>query len=620
MNLAAVLPRFDVRALGGRVRKRLRQWSAWARMAERLGPFLERHRGRFALALACGVGYTLVGLAEPWAMKLLIDNVILEQPLPELLRRALGPAAGTRLGLLNTVIVLIVVFAAARGVFYYYQQLLSARVGQATTASLRLAVYSHLQRLSFAFHDRRRTGDILTRLTSDIRLLRDVFVSLPLSLTTEALLVVGMVAVMAMMDWSLTLLALAIIPLLAVTLRLHQRPMRAAIRQQREREGDIASMASETLGAIRVVQGFRREQHEIDRFSSENRRSLRTGLKAARLEARLRWYAEITVAVVTALVLAIAARRVLAGVLSPGDLIVFVAYLRAFSRPLRRVSRMAERAARGATAGERVLELLAEEADVADRPGAVPARRLTGAIRFENVSFSHRRRGSTLRHVDLTIAPGERVALVGPTGAGKSTLASMVPRFYDPSTGRVTIDGRDVRDYTLGTLRSRVSLVFQEPVLFATSIAENIGYGKPGASREEIVEAATRAGIHAQIAGLQDGYDTVIGERGVTLSGGQRQCVAIARAVIKDAPIVILDEPLVGLDGRSLDLVLRALRSLMEGRTVLMISHQPVSLRDMQRIVVLDQGRVVEEGTVDDLLGRGGLFHEMQRHHAGQVV
>jgi ATP-binding cassette, subfamily B, bacterial len=619
MSLPGTLPRLSLRPVLGALRRTLRQGSLWLRMAEQLAPYLRRYRGQFGLALALGVGYTLVGLAEPWAMKLLLDNVLLQQPLPELLQGILGSIATDRIRLLHLVIALVVLFAVVRGLLYFYQQLLAARVGQCATAAMRIALYSNLQRLSFAFHDRRRTGDVLTRLTSDIRLLRDIFVALPLSLTSELLLIIGMIVVMALMDWSLTLLALMIIPALAVMLRLYQKPMRAAIRRQREREGDIASIAAEVLGAIRVVQGFRREQHEIDRFSVENKRSIRTGLKAARLEARFRWHAEITVAVVTALVLGVATRRALAGALSPGDLIVFVAYLRTFNRPLRRVSRMAERSARGVAAGERVLELLAEEPDVEDHRGAMRAPRFRGEIRFDEVSFSHRR-VSALRGVSLAIAPGERVAIVGPTGAGKTTLASLIPRFYDPAAGRVLIDGRDVREYKLGSVRDRVSLVFQEPVLFATTVADNIGYGKPDAGAEEIVRAATLAGLHPIISGLADGYDTVLGERGARLSGGERQCVAIARAAIKEAPIVILDEPLSGLDSRSADLVLRALRGIMQGRTVIMISHHLACLREMDRIVVLDRGQVVEEGTYPDLVRGGGLFSQLIQLQTGQVA
>lgn len=620
MSLTTALSSLQPRRIGRSIRATMHGMTAWLGAAERLLPYLRRHRVRLALAVTCGAGYTFLGLVEPWTLKLLLDNVILEHPLPGFLEPVLAPVATSPGALLYALVGMLVVVALVRGALYYVQQLLAARVGQSVTADIRLALYSHLQRLSFAFHDRRRTGDILTRLTSDIRLLRDIFISLPLALSSELLLVLGMVTVMALMDWQLTLLALAIIPLLAASLRIYQRPMRAAIRRQRDREGEIATIASEVLGAIRVVQGFRQEEREIGRFTVENKRSLRSGLKAARLEAKLRWFAEVTVAVVTAVVLGVAGRRVMQGVLSPGDLIVFVAYLRAFNRPLRRVSRMAERTARGAAAGERVLELLAEEPHVTDRRGAVAAPRFAGAIRFDGVSFHHRRRGGALHDINLTITPGERVAIVGPTGAGKTTLASLVPRFYDPTAGRILLDGRDIREFTLASLRDRVSLVFQEPVLFATTVAENIAYGQPDASLEAIQEAAKQAGIHPVIDGLRDGYQTVIGERGSRLSGGQRQGIAIARAVIRDTPVVILDEPLAGLDNRATELVLRALRRLMEGRTVLMISHDLACLRDMDRIVVLDQGRIVEEGSFGSLAARGGLFAELLDLQTGQVA
>jgi ABC-type multidrug transport system fused ATPase/permease subunit len=600
-------------------RKRLGQWSKWGRMAVRLSPYVRKRKGRLALALACGLGYTLVGLLEPWTMKIILDNVILDRPLPSYLARVLAPLSQSRLALLNVMIAAMVVLAASRGVFYYYQKLLTARVGQQATADMRLELYRHLQRLSFAFHDRRRTGDLLARLTSDIRFLRDIFISLPLTIVSELMLVTGMVVVMFVMDWSLTLLALLVLPGLAVMLRLYQGPMRKAVRRQRDREGDIATIASEVLGAIKVVQGFRREEYEVDRFNVENKRSLRTGLKAARLEAKLRWYAEVTVAIVTALVIGVAARRVLVGALSPGDIIVFARYLRTFNRPLRRVSRMAERAARGAAAGERVLEMLEIVPDVRDLPGAVSPPRFKGRIAFEGVSLVRRRR-PVLEHVDLEIEPGERVGIVGPTGAGKSTLVSLIPRFYEPSGGRVTIDGQDVREFTLASLREHISFVFQEPILFATTVAENIGYGRPGATREDIVRAAEQAGIHDIISALPDGYDTVIGERGGTLSGGERQCVTIARAIIKDAPIVILDEPTTGLDGWSAAMVVEALKRLMEGRTVVLISHQLGNIRGVDRVIVVDRGRVVDEGTHSALLARNDLYQSLSRFEVQEVA
>lgn len=589
-------------------------------MAARLAPFVRKRRRKLALAMACGAGYTAVGLAQPWALKLILDTVILGHPLPGFLVPVLRPAAGSRLLLLDALVVAIVGLALAKGLFYYYQRLLAARVGQRAVADLRMELYGHLQHLCSRFHDRRRTGDLLNRLTGDIRFLRDIFISLPISMTGELFLLVGMLAVMLAMDWSLTLLALLSVPAIAVILRTYQGPMRKAIRRQRDREGDIATTAAEALGAIRVIQSFCRQGLEIERFAVSNKRSLRTGLKATRLEAKLRWYAEVTVAVVTALVIGVAARRVLSGDLLPGDLIVFVSYLRNFNRPLRRVSRMAERSARGVAAGERVLEMLAVEPTIRDDPDAEEAPAFRGEIIFEGVSFEHRGGQRVLDGVDLRIRPGEKVAIVGPTGTGKSTLVSLLARFYDPTEGRVLIDGRDVRTVTLESLRRQVAIVFQEPVLFAASIAENVGYGKPEATEEEVRAAAERAGVHDVLLGLSEGYETVVGERGCTVSGGQRQCVAIARAMIKDAPIVILDEPTTGLDSESAVVVLRALDRLMEGRTVLMISHQLGSIRAADRILVLQGGKIVEEGTHETLAQGNGLYGSLSRLQVEALV
>ncbi len=601
------------------IRKRWKDWRSWQGMARRLSPYVKRQRKGLTLALFFSIGYTLVGLVEPWTMKLVLDNVILGRPLPAFLEPVLGSRADDRLVLLNALVVAIVLLALVRGLLYYYQKLLAARAGQQAVAHMRLDLYRHLQALSFRFHDRRRTGDLITRLTSDIRFLRDIFISLPLTLMSELFLVVGMVTVMFVMDWSLTLLALAALPGLALMLRMYQRPMRKAIRRQREREGDIASIATEVLGAIKVVQGFGREKHEVDRFAVQNKRSVRTGLKATRLEAKFRWYAEITVAVVVAVVIGVAARRVLAGALSPGDLIVFVSYLRTFTRPLRRVSRMAERAARGTVAAERVLKMMEIEPAVRDRKGAVQARNIRGKITFENVAMSHTRDVSVLSGIDLVIEAGERVALVGPTGAGKSTLVSLIPRFYDPTAGTVTVDDRDVREYTLSSLRDGIAIVFQEPILFSSSVAENIRYGKLDASREEIEATARAVGIHDIIAALPDGYDTVLGERGGTLSGGERQCVAIARAIIKNAPIIILDEPGAGLDSRSSHQVMEAMETLMKDRTVVMISHRLETIQGIDRVLVLDGGSLVDDGTHEELLERNSLYQGFYRFQVGRM-
>jgi ATP-binding cassette, subfamily B, bacterial len=590
-----------------------RGWQMWARTGSRFLPFLRKRRRGLAVALLCGLGYQLLGMVEPWFLKLLLDNVVLGQPLPVMLRTPLAPVSNDRLLLLNALVVGLVLLVLVRGVLYYYQQIASARAGQNTAADIRVAVYQHLNHLCARFHDRRRTGDVLTRLTSDVRQLRDIFIALPLSVAGELAVLVGMTTVMLLMDWSLTLVALTALPAIAILLRMYQAPMKQAMRTQRERESHLASVAHEVLGAIRLVQSHGREDYETDRFRTQNKRTLRTGMRAARLEAKLRWFSEVTVVIVSAAVLSIATRRVLTGALSPGEMLVFVTYLRAFNRPLRRISKMAERAARGAASGERILEILNTEPAVVDVPGAVRARRIRGDIQFENVSFEYRRSEPILDRINLHIARGERVAVVGPTGSGKSTLLSLISRFYEPTEGCVRIDGRDVREYRLASMRGSISHVFQEPLLFATSIAENIAYGRTEATADEVVRAAESAGLHRIIAALPAGYETVVSERGGTLSGGQRQCVAIARAILKDAPIVVLDEPTAGLDNQASAMVMEALRGLMDGRTVVMITHDMGTIRDFDRVVVLDRGRIVDIGTHQALAGREGLYRAYQR-------
>jgi len=583
---------------------------ALRRVVARLTPYLRGRKGSLVLALASTVGYMLLRLLEPWPLKLLFDNVLLGVPLPASLSflERLTDSRGTLLGV---IVGSIVAIALLSGFLYYWQNVLSAHIGQKVVSGLRLDLFRQLQRLDFSFHDRRQTGDLLVRLIADIRLLRDALVKIPLDLSENSLLMVGMAIVMLLMDWQLALLSFAAVPLLFVFVRRYRKPMRAAIRKQRRQEGDLATIASESLGAMRVVQAFGLENQELQRFGGLDRKSLTQGVKAARIEAKLRWASDLAVGVITAAVVGVAAQRILSGALTPGDLIVFVSYLRTFSRPLRRVSRTTEQVTRTTTAGERILEILDLVPGVRDLPDAVEAPAFRGQVSFDKTGLRHGRGPWVLRAVSLTIKPGERVGIVGPTGAGKTSLVSLVPRFYDATEGRVCIDGHDVRSFTLSSLRRQVSFVFQEPVLFATTVAENIASGRPGAEREEIEQAAMSAGIHSVIAALPEGYDTILGERGGTLSGGQRQCVAIARAILRDAPIVVLDEPTTGLDQRAAGLVTEALQQLMEGRTVLMISHDLHRLRDADRIVVLENGRLVQEGGYAEMSLTDGLFREL---------
>jgi ATP-binding cassette subfamily B protein len=596
-----------------RRRKARESLEGYRRVVGRLTPYVRGKAGSLGLALTCTLGYMFLRLLEPWPLKLVFDNVLLGVPLPQSLS-FLESWTGGRDSLLILLVGSIVVIALLSGFLYYWQNVLAAQVGQRVVSGLRLDLFRHLQHLDFSFHDRRRTGDLLVRLIADIRLLRDALVKIPLDLSENSLLMIGMAVIMLIMDWQLALLSFASLPLLFVLVHRYRKPMRAAIRQQRRQEGDVASVASESLGAMRVVQAFGLESQELERIGSLDRKSLRQGVKAARIEARLRWASDLAVGIITALVVGVAARRILAGALSPGDLIVFVAYLRTFSRPLRRASRTAEQVTRTTTAGERILEVLDVVPGVRNTDEAVEAPDFRGKVTFEGVGLRHGRNPWVLRNIDLTIQSGERVGLVGPTGSGKTSLISLIPRFYDPVEGRVSIDDRDVRDFTIASLRKQVSFVFQEPVLFATTVAENIAAGRAGADRASVEEAARRAGIHEVIASLSDGYDTILGERGGTLSGGQRQCVAIARAMLRDAPIVILDEPTTGLDQRAAAMVTEALQQLMTDRTVVLISHDLHRLRDMDRIVVLENGRLVQEGGYGSIALEAGLFRDLMQY------
>lgn len=548
-----------------------------------------------ALAGVLSLLYAGLRLLEPWPIKMIIDQVILRADVPEFLPEALSQPGQTRWSLLFLLAGAIVVLALLRGLIYYRHRILLAFLGIQITSELRLDLYRHLQHLSLTYHDRRRTGDLIVRLTSDIRMLRQAFLSLPLELIQSFLLMTGMGAVMLFMDWKLALPALALLPIVALLVRSYQRPMRQAIRKQREREGHLASLATETLGAIKMVQGFRGEKYEVRRFGGANRKDMRSGLKASRLEAKLKWSAELSVSIITALIILLATRQILLSDFSVGDLVVFLSYLRSFTRPLQRVSRITERMIRATAAGERVLAVLRTESPVKEKKDAVKVGRLRGEIEFDNVTFSYGSRRPVLHDISLRIRAGERVAIVGPTGVGKSTLASLLPRFYDPTHGTIRIDGHDLRDLTLPSLRRQISLVFQEPLLLATTIAENIAYGKPNATKDEIVKAARRARVHRIIERLPEGYDTLVGENGKLLSGGQRQCIAIARAMIRNAPILILDEPTVGLDEEAATRVRRGLQRLMRDRTVILITHDLRELDQLDRVVTLKDGRLVQQ-------------------------
>lgn len=581
------------------------------RLMRRFAPFVGPQRSRLMLAGGATVGYVALGLLEPWPIKLIFDYVLPGKDLSGWPWELVTPISGDPLPALSIMILALLLIAGTRSVCDYLVDRWTATAAQGIAASLRQSLFSHLQSLSLSFHDRRQTGELMTRLTGDIILLRELLVEALITVGSSGLILAGMAGVMLWLDWRLTLVALVTAPLLLLVSVYFMSSIKQAVRAQRRREGHLASTVHETLGLIKVVQVFRREAHERERFDATNDASLVQGVRAAQLEAELGRATDLILAGGTAAVLLLGAYQVTEGVITPGDLIVFITYLRAMYRPMRDLARLAERLSKISACGERILDLFDTEPEVRERPDAIELPRTTGHIVFDRVSFAYPDGPTVLRDVSFDVRPGQCVAIVGATGAGKSSILSLVPRLYDVSAGAVRLDHQDVRSLTLDSLRSQVSVVLQESVLFSTSIRDNIAYGKLGATDEEIEGAARAAKIHDYIASLPDGYATVVGERGATLSGGQRQRIAIARAMIGDSPILLLDEPTTGLDAKTEDLVMEALRQLMAGRTTIVVTHRLPIIRAADQILVIDGGRVVERGVHAELLRLNGRYRRL---------
>jgi ATP-binding cassette subfamily B protein len=589
------------------------------RLTRRFWPYLGRERPLIVASLL--TLYIEIGLRllEPWPLKVVLDRVVATARGHGVRRLPFLDAvdAGTLLALAALA---VIVFAGLRALAAYYNTVGFALVGNRVLTAVRNELYSHLQRLSLSFHTGARSGDLIVRVTSDVGLLQDVAVTALLPLLANALTLVGMAAVMLWLNAPLTLLALATGPLFWAFTTRRSRRIRETARRQRQQEGAMAATAAESIGAVKVIHALSLEGTFARAFTGQSRKNLATGVYATRLSAGLERTVDLLIAVATALVLWFGARQVLRGAMTPGDLVVFLAYLKNAFRPVKDFVKYTGRLAKASAAGERVLDLLDRVPDVRDLPGAVPAPALRGAVRFEGISFAYEPGRPALEQVDCDVQPGQHVALVGPSGSGKSTFVSLILRLYDPTAGRVLIDGRDIRDYTLASLRAQTSVVLQDSLLFAATIRDNIAYGAPGAPPEAIEAAARLANAHAFIEALPHGYDTVVGERGVTLSNGQRQRIAIARAAIRRAPVLILDEPTTGLDGANERAVIEALDRVAEGRTTFLITHDLRLAARADLILYLDDGRLRERGTHGELLhadGRYAALYRVQTASAG---
>ncbi len=577
----------------------------FSRLLRQAKPYWPHIAGIFLLGLLA----TPLMLLAPLPLKIAVDSVVGSSPLPGFMEpvtpdwlsgstiRLLGLAAGLQ--------VMVVLFSQLHELCGH---VLRARAGEGMMLEFRSALFRHVQRLSLLFHDTRGTADSLYRIQYDAPAIRDITVNSIISLLSAAVMLVATLVVITRLDWQLALVALVVCPFLFVFARTYNLRMRPRYREVRDMESSALQVVQEVLSAFRVVKAFGREDREQDRFVAQSLVGVRARIRLSLAEGTFGLLVNMTTAIGTTAVLFIGIRNVQAGVLSLGELLMVLAYLTQLYNPLRTISRQVANLQSSLASAERAFQLLDEIPDVTDRPSARSLKRAAGELRFNGVTFAYGENTPVLQEVSFCIAPGTRLGIEGRTGAGKSTLVSLASRFYDPSDGEILLDGVDLRDYKLADLRNQMAIVLQDPVLFSTSIAENIGYGRPGAEFSQIVEAAQAANVHEFIAGLPDGYDTAVGERGMMLSGGERQRIALARAFLKDAPILILDEPTSAVDMTTEAGIMEAMERLMVGRTTLMIAHRISTLDICDARIELEHGRIIStSGNVDLALNVSGL-------------
>ena len=580
---------------------------------------LQPHVPALSLGLLAVIGEGAANLLEPWPLKIVLDDVFKTRQVHGWLNRLIYSTVGyDKIAILKFACIAVLAIAILDAICSYAEKYLTTSVGQWVTHDLRRVLYSHIQRLSLAYHDHKQTGDLISRVTSDIDAIQSFITTGLLSTLINVITLVGMVTVMFYINWRFTLIALSVAPVLFMIVYTYTRRIKKASRAVRKKEGEIVSVIEEVLGSIRVVKAFAREDYELRRLEEESLEGVEISLRARGLKAKLTPIVQIIVAVGTCLVLWFGTRMVLSTTLSAGSLIVFILYLGKMYKPMQELSKMTDAYSKAAVGYERIQEVLQTDKEVKDLPRSRPAPRFRGQIEFEHVHFYYTQDTPILKDVSFKVEAGQVAAMVGPTGAGKTTIISLIPRFYNPISGTVKIDGTDIKEFRQKSLRQQISFVLQETVLFHAPVWQNIAYGKPEATRAEILKAAELANASEFIEKLPDGYNAVLGERGMTLSGGQRQRIAIARAIIRNTPILILDEPTSDLDASSEKLVFEALDRLMEGKTTIVIAHRLSTVRKADVIFVVKDGDIVETGKHDDLLQRGGLYSELYRLQYGE--
>ncbi len=582
---------------------------------------LRPYRRSLVVIFAAMILQSTMSLAAPWPLKFILDNVILGRKLTPWLEELIKPllAHGHRVHIALLAGCAVVLIATLNAAASYLANYYTESVGQWVANDLRMRTYHHLQYLSLRYYDSHQSGALLSTITADVLTIQNFASSATLGIVVDLFTILGMLVVMFFLNWDFTLVAVAITPLLLLLASRFKKAVKKSTHEVRAQQSNIVSVVQQDLESIRVVTAFGRQELEQQALETVSHATVAAALKARQVKALLSPIVSIIVSFCVAFVLYRGSLLILSGSMTAGELTVFLAYLSSFFKPVKDLASMNNSIAQTAVAVERVRTILDADAILPEKPDG-NEQTIRGEVAFEHVAFAYDVTCPVLRDVSFTVEPGQMIGVVGPTGGGKSTIMSLIPRFYDPSSGAVRVDGVDARDYRLQALRDQIGYVLQETVLFRGTVRDNIAYGRAGATEEEIIAAAKLANADEFIARMPDGYKTMVGERGDTLSGGQRQRIGIARAVIRNNPILILDEPTAALDSESEKMVIEALERLMKGRTVLTIAHRLSTIRNADKIIVLKDGVVAEQGNHDQLMAIGGTYAELYAVQFGTMA
>ena len=562
---------------------------------KRLISFIKPYWKRLGLAIICIIMSAAANLYVPWIIKDMVDKVLMNKDMM----------------LLNLIAAGIVVVFLFRGIFYYGQSYLVSYIAQRVIIDVRELLYIKFQKLQLGYYEKKQTGTIMSYITNDVAALQAALVDSLIEMVTELSILIGSLIMMFYLDWKLSIVTLVVVPVIGQAMKIFGRKLKQSGALIQERTAEITSLLQESISGVRVVKSFAREDYEIERFQNQNNLNFKANMKSVQLSSLLTPTVEFLAAVIVAVILWFGGYQVVNGALTAGALVAFLTYAVNLANPVKRISRVYGTINKAMAAAERVFNVLDTEEKLKDKPNAIELPKISGDVQFDHVSFGYKKDVDVLHDLTLEAKPGQVIAFVGPSGAGKSTIANLIPRFYDVTAGSIKIDGIDIRDVTIRSLREQIGVVPQETMLFSGTVKDNIRYGRLDATDEEIIEAAKAATAHNFIMHLADGYETKIGERGITLSGGQRQRIAIARAILKNPRILILDEATSALDTESEEIVQEALDKLMIGRTSFVIAHRLSTIINADKIIVLDNGKVTESGTHKELMQTGGLYSHL---------